>query len=136
MRFTQVAAIAFIGTSAAFPLSTLRIRQVTKADPVAVQLASDSFKRDATVVSQNLNSLGTETDPTTINALATKAFSAESDENAQRAVLALAAGPAGAQSDNLIMTNTPAVLNGLSAIMADPTPQTANTQLQTIETAR
>lgn len=136
MRFTQIAAIAFIGTSAAFPLSTLKVRQTAKADPVSVQLAADSFKRDATVVSQNLNSLGTETDPTNINALATKAFSAESDENAQRAVLALAAGSSAAQSNQLIMDNTPTVLNGLSAIMADPTPQTANTQLQSIEAAR
>lgn len=134
MRFTQLAAISFIGTSAAFPLSTLKIRQL--ANSANVQLAADSFKRDATVVSQNLNSLGTETDPATINALATKAFSAESDENAQRAVLAMAAGPAGAQSNNLIMQNTPTVLNGLTAIMADPTPQTANQQLQTIEAAR
>ncbi|CAG8960262.1 hypothetical protein HYFRA_00012782 [Hymenoscyphus fraxineus] len=132
MRFARLAALCFIGTALASPLQP---RQ-KKTDPMSVKVAADGFKRDASVVSTSLNALGTEQDPTVIKALATKAFSAETDENGQRAVLAKAAGNAGSSSNQLIVKNTPIVLNGLQAIMNDPTPATAMAQLKIIEEAR
>lgn len=76
-------------TSRKAPAST------AKASPAKVQQAADNFATDATTVSASLNSLGSATDPKKIKSLASTAFTAESDEDAQRSVLNAAAGSAG-----------------------------------------
>jgi len=98
--------------------------------------AAGAFANDAMTVSAALNSLGTETDPEKIRSLASTAFQAESDEDQRRNVLNTVAGSAAKQSNALIVQNTPAVLDGLQAIMNDPKPETSQANLATIENAR
>ncbi|PBP26209.1 PPE family protein [Diplocarpon rosae] len=107
----------------------------TPAAP-AVQYAAGAFANDANTVSASLNALGTEQDPEMIRSLATTAFQAESDEDQRRNVLNTAGGSQAKDANALIVKNTPAVLDGLQAIMTDPTPATAKSNLQTIEDAR
>ncbi|KAK0103352.1 hypothetical protein ONS95_005378 [Cadophora gregata] len=102
----------------------------------AVQYAAGAFANDATTVSASLNALGTEQNPEMIRALASVAFTAESDEDQRRNVLNTAGGSAAKNANSLIVKNTPAVLDGLQAIMNDPTPANAKSNLQTIEAAR
>lgn len=66
----------------------------------------------------------------------TTGVGADVRQDAQRAVLAAAAGSAGAKSNSLIVKNTPAVLTGLKAIMQNPTSATTKTNLKTIQAAR
>ncbi|KAH6723454.1 hypothetical protein BKA61DRAFT_420397, partial [Leptodontidium sp. MPI-SDFR-AT-0119] len=101
-----------------------------------VQYAAGAFANDATTVSASLNALGTEQNPEMIRALASVAFTAESDEDQRRNVLNTAGGSAAKNANALIVKNTPAVLDGLQNIMNDPTPATAKTNLQSIEAAR
>ncbi|CAL3966287.1 hypothetical protein PZA11_002985 [Diplocarpon coronariae] len=101
-----------------------------------VQYAAGAFANDANTVSASLNALGTEQDPEKIRSLATTAFQAESDEDQRRNVLNTAGGSQAKAANALIVKNTPTVLDGLQAIMTDPTPATAKSNLQTIEDAR
>ncbi|CZS89085.1 hypothetical protein WAI453_010401 [Rhynchosporium graminicola] len=101
-----------------------------------VQYAAGAFANDATTVSNSLNALGSETNPEMIRALATVAFTAESDEDQRRNVLNTAGGSAAKNANALIVKNTPAVLDGLQNIMNDPTVATTRTNLQSIERAR
>ncbi|KAL2070880.1 hypothetical protein VTL71DRAFT_13906 [Oculimacula yallundae] len=107
----------------------------TPAAP-GVQYAAGAFANDATTVSASLNALGKETNPEMIRALATVAFTAESDEDQRRNVLNTAGGSAAKNANALIVKNTPAVLDGLQNIMNDPTVATTKTNLQSIEAAR
>ncbi|KAI9046736.1 hypothetical protein LZ554_009474 [Drepanopeziza brunnea f. sp. 'monogermtubi'] len=108
----------------------------TKPNADAVSYAAGAFANDAQTVSRSLNTLGSETDPETIRNVAATAFQAESDEDQRRNVLATMAGSAGAQSNSLIVMNTPAVLNGLMNIQNNPTPANAAANLPAIENAR
>ncbi|KAG4423922.1 hypothetical protein IFR04_002917 [Cadophora malorum] len=123
------------GTSGTAPIAPNLQTGGTPGAP-AVQYAAGAFANDATTVSASLNALGTEQDPEMIRALATVAFTAESDEDQRRNVLNTAGGSAAKNANALIVKNTPAVLDGLQNIMNDPTPATAKTNLQSIETAR
>ncbi|KAH8646566.1 hypothetical protein BGZ60DRAFT_509652 [Tricladium varicosporioides] len=102
----------------------------------AVQTAADNFAKDANTVSASLNQLPSETDATKIKALATTAFKAESDEDAQRAVLFAADPNGGASANAKIVKNTPTVLDGLSNIQKNPTPQNVAKMVDTIAAAR
>lgn len=102
----------------------------------AVQTAADNFAKDANTVSASLNQLPSETDATKIKALATTAFKAESDEDAQRAVLFAADPNGGASANTKIVKNTPTVLDGLSNIQKNPTPQNVAKMVDTISAAR
>ncbi|CZR70137.1 uncharacterized protein PAC_20038 [Phialocephala subalpina] len=106
----------------------------TKVNAASVKTASSNFATDANTVSASINKMGQTTDKNTIKSLATTAFNAESDEDAQRSVLAAAAGSAGKASNAKIVKNTPTVLDGLSAIMRNPASVKSN--LQTIQNAR
>lgn len=108
----------------------------TKITAASVKTAVSNFASDANTVSSSLNKLATTTDTTTIKSLASTAFQAESNEDAQRSVLASAAGSAGSSSNSKIVKNTPTVLNGLSAIMKKPTTANTKSNLATIENAR
>lgn len=108
----------------------------TKVTPASVKTAVSNFATDANTVSASLNKMGTTTDATMLKSLATTAFNAESDEDAQRSVLASAAGSAGSTSNSKIVKNTPTVLDGLSAIMKKPTAANTKTNLATIQDAR
>jgi len=102
----------------------------------SVKAAVSAFASDANTVSSSLNNLATATDANTIKSLASTGFTAESDEDSRRSVLAAAAGTAGATPNGKIVQNTPAVLTGLKNIMNNPTPATATKNLATIENAR
>ncbi|KAF8846569.1 hypothetical protein BDZ45DRAFT_666807 [Acephala macrosclerotiorum] len=106
----------------------------TKVNAASVKQAASNFATDANTVSASINKMGQTTDKDTIKSLATTAFKAESDEDAQRSVLAAAAGSAGQASNAKIIKNTPIVLNGLSAIIRNPASTKSN--LQTIQNAR
>lgn len=108
----------------------------TKVTSASVKTAVSNFATDANTVSSSINKMGSSTNQATIKSLATTAFKAESDEDAQRSVLASAAGSAGSKSNSLIVKNTPAVLKGLSAIMKDPSSATTSKNLATIQNAR
>jgi hypothetical protein len=73
----------------------------------SVKAAASHFASDANTVSASLNALPPTTDSKTIKSLAFKAFVAEFDEDAQRAVLAAAAGSSGSASNSKIVKNTP-----------------------------
>jgi hypothetical protein len=102
----------------------------------AVQQAATNFAKDANTVSASLNQLPDETSAANIKSLATTAFNAESDEDAQRSVLAAAAGSAGSASNTKIVQNTPTVLKGLMAIMQNPTAATVKSNVATIQNSR
>ncbi|PVH84272.1 hypothetical protein DL98DRAFT_569237 [Cadophora sp. DSE1049] len=123
------------GTSGTAPIAPDLQTGGTPGAP-GVQYAAGAFANDATTVSASLNALGTEQNPEMIRALASVAFTAESDEDQRRNVLNTAGGSAAKNANALIVKNTPAVLDGLQNIMNDPTPATAKTNLQSIETAR
>ncbi|KAL5329690.1 hypothetical protein ACEPPN_003205 [Leptodophora sp. 'Broadleaf-Isolate-01'] len=123
------------GTTGTAPIAPDLQTGGTPAAP-GVQYAAGAFANDATTVSASLNALGTEQNPEMIRALASVAFTAESDEDQRRNVLNTAGGSAAKNANALIVKNTPAVLDGLQNIMNDPTPATAKTNLQSIEAAR
>lgn len=108
----------------------------TKVTASSVKAAAANFAKDANTVSSSINTMGSTTDSKTLKSLATTAFNAESDEDAQRSVLAAAAGSAGASSNSKIVKNTPTVLTGLKNIMNNPTTATASKNLATIQNAR
>ncbi|KAI9641720.1 hypothetical protein NHQ30_009576 [Ciborinia camelliae] len=101
-----------------------------------VQSAVSGFAKDANTVSGVLNILPSVTNPLQIGALATAAFNAESNEDSQRSVLFAAAGNAGASANAKIVSNTPAVLNGLKAMMTSPSVFSVKANVAPIEAAR
>jgi hypothetical protein len=102
----------------------------------AVQQATTHFAKDANTVSASLNQLPDETSAANIKSLTTTAFNAESDKDAQRSVLAAAAGSAGSSSNTKIVQNTPTVLKGLKAIMQKPTAATVKSNVATIQISK
>nr|ARJ57516.1 putative secreted effector protein CSEP034 [Podosphaera xanthii] len=102
----------------------------------SVTKAVSNFDRDATMVSAALNSLPNLTNSKQIKSVAKSAFDAESDEDAQRSVLAAAAGDAGKSPNSKIVQFTPAVLNGLMAISQKGTVESVQQNLPAIESAR
>ncbi|KAF8856263.1 hypothetical protein BDZ45DRAFT_566437, partial [Acephala macrosclerotiorum] len=98
--------------------------------------AITGFSDDVNTVSSALISLQTEIESDVIATIATNAFNAESDQDAQRQVLFRFAGDAGNNANQLITTFTPDVLNGLQAIINEPYPGIANDQVQSISTIR
>ncbi|KAH8659851.1 hypothetical protein BX600DRAFT_51149 [Xylariales sp. PMI_506] len=108
----------------------------TSATPTvkAVQQAADNFASDVSTVSHSLNTLGTTTSQTERVTLANAGYKAESNENAQRAVL-FAAG-SNTNANTKIVDNTPTVLDGLSSIASNPSDANTEKQLATMEAAR
>lgn len=142
MQFAKITmVIAIIGSSLAAPIDMADMKDLAKAaakkpTAAAVMAASKNFAKDANTVSASLNSLGSTTDTKQIKALSSKAFAAESDEDAQRSVLAAASGSAGSASNAKIVKNTPTVLDGLAAMMKSPSTKTVTANLAKIEDAR
>ncbi|ESZ92601.1 hypothetical protein SBOR_7018 [Sclerotinia borealis F-4128] len=108
----------------------------SKVTAAQVKSAVSGFANDANTVSAALNKLPSMTDKSDIASLAGKAFNAESDEDSQRSVLLSAAGSAGSSANSKIVKNTPAVLNGLKAIMKNPSTSSVKSNVATIESAR
>lgn len=145
---TLAAAIAILAATHAAPLPAKNqkggsggnkgdaAQDATMPTQAEVENAAANFKNDATTVSASLNNIGDTTDATQIKLLATEAFNAENDEDAQRAVLFAAAGPDGSDSNDKIVQNTPAVLDGLAALMSKQNAATVLKNLQSIEDAR
>ncbi|KAI6246928.1 hypothetical protein HI914_05114 [Erysiphe necator] len=102
----------------------------------SVKRAADNFAQDAGIVSNALNVMTTMTDQAAIKATALRAFKAESNEDNQRAVLAAAAGPAGATPNRKIQQYTPTVLDGLDAISKDASPDSVMKNTIMMENAR
>lgn len=88
------------------------------------------------IVSASLNQLPDGTSANSIKSLATTAFNAESDEDAQNSVLAAAAGSAGSVLNTKIVQNTPTVLKELKAIMQSPIAATVKSNAATIQNSR
>ena len=131
--------VMLIAASAAFPLVNRQGVGVVATSPTASQevaSAITSFSDDVNAVSDALTALETETDATTITAIATSAFSTESDVNSHRHVLFRFAGDAGNNANQMITTFAPQVSSGFQAIINDPSPQTANSQAQQISAIR
>jgi hypothetical protein len=131
--------IMLIAASAASPLVNRQGVGAVATSPTASQevaSAITSFSDDVNAVSAALTALETETDATTITAIATNGFSAESDENSHRQVLFRFAGDTGNDANQMITTFTPDVLSGFQAIINDPSPETASSQAQQISAIR
>ncbi|ORY61368.1 uncharacterized protein BCR38DRAFT_487120 [Pseudomassariella vexata] len=107
---------------------------ISKPNADDVQQAADNFAGDVATVSNSLNTLGITTDTAQRKKLAKAGFDAETDEDAQRAVL-FAAGN-NVVANQKIVVNTPIVLDGLQSIMENPSDANTAKQLQTMETAR
>jgi hypothetical protein len=131
--------IMLVAASAASPLVNGKGVGVVATSPTASQevaSAITSFADDVNAVSVALIALTTETDATTIAVIAKNGFSAETNEDIQRQVLFRFAGDAGNNANQLITTFTPDVLSGFQAIINDPSPQTASSQVQHISAIR
>ncbi|RKF61054.1 putative ppe family protein [Erysiphe neolycopersici] len=102
----------------------------------SVRRAADNFAQDAGIVSNAINVMTSMTDQDAIKDTAMRAFKAESDEDKQRAVLAAAAGKAGATPNRKIQQFTPTVLDGLDAIAKDPSPDSVASNTKMMEDAR
>jgi hypothetical protein len=105
--------IMLVATTATAPLVNGKSLGVVATSPTASQevaSAMTSFSDDVHAVSAALTALATETDST--------------------------AGNAGNNTNQLITTFTPDVLSGFQAIINDPSPQTANSQVQQISAIR
>ncbi|TVY12673.1 hypothetical protein LARI1_G009546 [Lachnellula arida] len=138
LKGTLLSAI-LITASVASPLIYRQGVGVVTTSPTASQEVSSaitSFSDDVNTVSTALMALKSETDANTITAIATNGLSAESDEDNQRQVLFRFAGDAGTDSNQLITTFTPDVLNGFQAIINNPSPGTAQDQAQQISLIR
>ncbi|KAJ3302911.1 hypothetical protein HDV03_004483 [Kappamyces sp. JEL0829] len=92
------------------------------ANPIS---AIRNFLGDVQLVSNAINLIGSGqvTDPATMALLCTVAFNAEIDEAKQASVMSAAAGPAGQNAVNNIVTFTPTVLNSLQACANNPNAQ-------------
>lgn len=140
MQFTSIIAVfALASLSAAYPLEIRAARggnSTNAASASAVTTAAQNFVDDATTVSASLNTMNDQRNRFKVAALAKKAFDAETDEDAQRAVLSAAGGADAAASNAKIVKNTPIVLDGLASIMKNPSPANTKSQIATMEAAR
>ncbi|KAI6247224.1 hypothetical protein HI914_05104 [Erysiphe necator] len=102
----------------------------------SVSRAADNFAQDAGIVSNAINKMTSMTDQSAIKDAAQRAFDAESDEDNQRQILAAAAGSAGDSANGKIMKFTPTVLNGLNAIVMDPSPDSVQMNTKMMEDPR
>ncbi|POS82036.1 hypothetical protein EPUL_006677, partial [Erysiphe pulchra] len=99
----------------------------------SVKRAASNFAQDVGIVSNAINEMANMTDQDAIKATALRALKAEVDEDDQRAVLATAAGQAGAIPNSIIQQYTPTVFDGLDAISTDASPDSVAKNIKKIE---
>ena len=112
--------------------------QITAQSGQNAVTAMRNFLGDVQLVSNAINMLGSgdAKDPDTMRRLAQLAFNAEINEDEQRAIMLQSAGQAGNEANDNILTFTPTVLNGLQAIVDNPTPENAKALANLMGTVR
>jgi hypothetical protein len=125
--------IILIAVSAAFLLVNRQDVGAVATSPTASQevvSAITSFSNNINTISAALIVLETETNTTTITAIATNRFSTESNENSYYQVFFRFTRDTRNNTNQIIIIFIPDVLNGFQAIINNLSPETASSQAQ------